>query len=373
VAADTRYACDTLSEMSFRPPTSHILYFGTSAGRYVAALAMSISIAVFQIGCAGSGANRPSTPQVSAGPGIHSLESVPEWALTSTRRDDDSEIGIGSGDTLDRATRYALQDVASRLSVSVESQLRDVYREVQGTSAESLEQVIETRVLGTRFSGWERTRSVQNEGIFWVEVRIDRSRLVRESLLELTDVASAVDERLETARGSALSRLLALQTTSAERERVSNLIALIDALDPTFNRDDWNRRCASWRMIAESARRSLIFEVRSDPASREIARWLESQLASEQYSIRPGNCGSVDAVCIDIRSEIVEADVANRHVAKIRSFLSVLEPGGTVFREVDLTGRGDSKSDRGRARRHALDDLRRNLHASSVLSGLVEP
>lgn len=334
---------------------------------------MALSLAIFQSACAGSSLSGPRPPAVSSGPAAPNLAAVPDWALATTIRDDASEIGIGSGSTLDQATRYALQDVASRLSVSVESQLRDVYREVDGTSAESLEQIIETRVLGTRFSGWERTRSVEREGIFWVEVRIDRRRLVRESMLELSELASNIDAQLETSRGSSLSRLLALQATAPDRERVARLVALIDTLDPSFARDQWNTRRAAWRHIDESARRALVFEVRSDAASTEIARWLESDLASERFTTRPGNCVSGDAICIDIRSEIVEANIANRHVAKIRSFFSVLEPGGGVFREVDLTGRGDSQSTGDRARRQALDDLRRNVLASTVLSGLVKP
>jgi hypothetical protein len=350
-----------------RPPSSYIAVPGYFL------IVVSFSLVTLQAGCAGSGFVRSTPPRVSAGPPIPALESVPEWALANTRGDNEREIGIGSGETLDRATRYALQDVASRLSVSVESQLRDVYREVGGTSAESLERVIETRVLSTRFIGWERVRSVQADGIFWVEVRIDRRRLVRDSVLELSELASNVDLRLESARGSSLTRLVALQATAQDRERVTNLVALIDSLDPTFDREIWIQRRANWQFIDESARRSLIFEVRSDPASSEIARWLESQLALERFVTRQGNCENSDAVCIDIRSEIVEANVANRHVAKIRSFFSVLEPGGSVVREVDLTGRGNSKSDRERAHRLALDDLHRNFEASSVLNGLITP
>jgi hypothetical protein len=78
-------------------------------------------------------------------------------------------------------------------------------------------------------------------------------------------------------------------------------------------------------------------------------------------------------VCIDIRSELEEANVANRHVAKIRSYFAVVEPGGSVIQQTDLTGRGDSKSDRDRARRMALDDLRSRLDSSSVLGGLIAP
>ena len=142
-------------------------------------------------------------------------------------------------------------------------------------------------------------------------------------------------------------------------------------LDPDFDRERWNARRTHWRHIDESARRSLIFEVRSDLASREVARWLESELALEQLVTRNGSCSSDDAVCIEIRSEIVETRIANRHVTKIRSFFALLEPGGSVVREGDVTGRGDSKSDRGRARRKALDDLRRHLRASTVLGGLI--
>jgi hypothetical protein len=192
-------------------------------------------------------------------------------------------------------------------------------------------------------------------------------------MLELNDLAAGVDMRLEGAAGSSLSRLIALQATAHDRERVSSLIALIDALDSDFNRAVWNRRRANWKRIDESARRSLIFEVRSDPASAEIASWLESRLASERFATRQGSCESPEAVCIDIHSEIVEANVANRHIAKIRSFFSVFEPGGIVLREIDLTGRGNSKTDRMRARRQALDDLHLNLQEVGVLSELITP
>ncbi len=329
---------------------------------------------VIQMGCAGTTLFPSSPPDVSAAPPIPTLESVPAWALASTDQNGgDSIVGIGSGNSLDQATRYALSDVASRLSVSVESQLRDVYREVDGTSSASLEHVIETRVLGTRFNSWERTRSAEIKNIFWVEVQIDRDRLVRDSLVELHETASSVDDRLVRAEGSALSRLIALQATATDRDRVSNLVALLDALHPTFNRDEWKNRRAAWRAIDESARRALIFEIRSDPASQEVARWLESQLASQQFSTRSGSCLNGDSVCIDVRSEVVEADVASRYIARIRSYFSILEPGGNLVREIDLSGRGNSSANPARARRSAMDDLRKNFESASILGSLIAP
>jgi hypothetical protein len=233
--------------------------------------------------------------------------------------------------------------------------------------------VIETRVLGPRFSSWERTRSAKIENVFWVEVQIDRKRLVRDSLVELAETASNIDGRLIRAEGSALSRLIALQATAADRDRVANLVALVDALHPSFNREKWNARRAAWRAIDESARRALVFEVRSDTASQEVARWLESQLASEQLITRQGSCLDGDSICIDIRSEVVEADVASRYVARIRSYFSILEPGGSLIREVDLRGRGNSGANPARARRRAMDDLRKNFESASILNSLIEP
>jgi len=145
-------------------------------------------------------------------------------------------------ETIDGAQREELlRDVAARLSVSVESRLRDVYREVEGTSVESLEHVLETRVLGARFHGWERTRSAERDGVFWAEVRIDRRRLIDASLVELNELADQVDARLGGARGSAISTLLTLQATATDRDRVSNLVAVVDALDPDFDRARWDR------------------------------------------------------------------------------------------------------------------------------------
>jgi hypothetical protein len=335
-------------------------------------LGLCLLASAIGLGCA-AGSSSSSLPSVSSAPASPNLATVPDWALSNHTQNDDGEFGIGSGASLDEATRYALQDVASRLSVSVESQLRDVYSETNGTTSESLEHVIETRVTGTRFTGWTRTRSDERHGIFWAEVRIDRRRLARDSQAELTRVAKDVDLQLESAKGSALRRLLALQATDQDRERAANLIALVDVLDADFDRMAWEARRAEWRAIDEAARRALIFEVRADRDSREIASWIESRLVSERLRTRTGTCLGMDAVCIDIRSEITEADIASRHIAKIRSTLAVVEPGGGVVRESDLVGRGDSKSNPGRARRRALEDLRQNIAGFSVLDGLINP
>jgi hypothetical protein len=310
---------------------------------------------------------------VSAKPETLRLASVPQWALSSTFHSEGTKIvGIGSSDSLDQATRQALSDVASRLSVLVESQLREVYREVDGTSTESLEHIIETRVLGTRFSNWERTRSVEVDDVIWVEIQIDRGRLIRDSWLELQEASDNVKRLLSDANPSALDRLLALQTTASDRDRVSNLVALLDTLQPSFDREAWNEQISVWLAFEHSARRALVFEVRSDEWSREIAHWLESKLTTLQLSTRGGNCRNDDSVCIDIRSEVVEAELASRYVTRIRSVFSLVEPGGNTIREVDLVGRGNSSADPARARRHAMDDLRENFEAARIVQSLIE-
>ena len=311
-------------------------------------------------------------PPVQDNVEVVGLATVPEWALATPAEATGSEIGIGSGPTLDQATRYAIQDVASRISVSIESQFTDIYSEKDGTAVESLERVIQTQVTETRFAGWQRTRSAERAGVFWAEVKIDQRRLVRDSMIELVQVANEVDLQLEGAQGSALRRLLAIKTTEPDRQRATALIALIDVLDPAFDRPAWGARRANWRKIDEAARRALVFEVRSDSASREIAHWVESRLVASRLRTRAGECVTRDAVCIDIRSEFTEADEASRHIAKFRATVAVLEPNGAVIQEGDLTGRGESKADAARARRNALDDLRQGLASFGFFEGLIQ-
>ncbi|GEM_PF-5309093 len=330
------------------------------------AIAAAALVSANLTGCA-SLPTANALPPVSAAPPTATLAAVPDWALADGSQASELEVGIGSGASLDEATRLALQDVASRLSVSIESAMTDRYEERDGRTIESLEQVIETRVTGTRFTGWRRTRSEERLGTWWAEVRIDRARLAADTRAELNRIVQDVDLKLDTAAGSALRRLLALEHTAIDRERVGHLVSLVDLLELDFDPGIWETRRSRWRTIDEAARRALVFEVRADRDSQEIASWVESRLVAERLRTRNGGCESPDAVCIDIRSEITEADVASRHVARIRSTFALLEPGGTVVRESERTGRGASKSDRERARRKALEDLRNAMASFSVL------
>ena len=298
---------------------------------------------------------------------------MPEWALANPSRQPGAEIGIGSGRSLDEATRYALQDVAARLSVSVESELRDTLAEDStGTTVERLEQVIETRVTGARFSGWERTRTVERAGTFWAEVRIDTDRLARDARSELERLGDDIDARVADTDASALRRLVSLQAVAGDRTRVGDLVSLVDVLDGGFDRSQWETRRASWRAADEEARRALVFEIRTDALSREIADSIESRLVGARLRTRSGRCQSDDAICIDIRSDLTETEVASRHIARIRSTVLVLEPGGTVFTENAIVARGDSKSDREIARQRAFDALRADI-AAGVLDRNLTP
>lgn len=165
---------------------------------------------------------------------------------------------------------------------------------------------------------------------------------------------------------------MSLQSVASDRARVSDLISLIDVLDAEFDRAGWERRRAGWREADEGARRALVFEIRTDALSRELADSIESRLVGARLRTRTGGCQSPDTICIDIRSDLTETKVARRHIARIRSTVLVLEPGGTVFTQKAIVGRGDSKSDGMLARRRALDALRADI-ADGILDRNLSP
>jgi len=126
-----------------------------------------LCLVLIQTGCTPCPSIQAMRPDVSAQPGAVRLGSTSSWTLTSTiHANRTKSVGLGSGKSLKQATHHALKDVAARLSLSVESRLRSVYREVYGTSTEELEHVIETHVLGTRFSNWDPTRSIGIDKLF---------------------------------------------------------------------------------------------------------------------------------------------------------------------------------------------------------------
>ncbi len=322
----------------------------------------------------GCGASRAPGPRAgAAGAEASEPASTPAWALQAREPDPGFVHGIGSAGTLDAATQVALQDLASRLSIQVESSLRAVAWERDGREGGRVDSRIETRLLPTQLQGWERTRSARSGDRFWVEVRIDRARLVRSTRRELDEQVRRVDLRLAAADGSALRTLAALELSVAERERTDHLISLLRGLDGNLDVSPWLERRDAWRQADAESRRALRFAVRSDGESQEIARWVVSALAAEQLAVRERGCLEPETVCIDIRSELVEAAVASRYVTQIRSVFAVHEPSGALLGERDLRGRGDSAADRERARRAALEDLRRRLTASPVLTELLVP
>jgi hypothetical protein len=322
-------------------------------------------------GCGSNGPGRAALAPVSAAPPPQRDCAAPDWAQPDGGSSRAYEQGIGSASTRSEASRRALEHLAGRLSTFVESRTVDSYQELDGRTRERLEQEIRTRVAGTRLEGWEEARAEERCGSWWVEVRIDRGNLVQSARAELDRLAQDVDLRLESADDSALRRLLALQRTAEDRERASQLISLIDVLDPDFDRPGWEARQASWRSTDEAARRSLVFEIRSDADAEPIADWIETRLVRQRLRMREGDCRMGDAICIDVRSKFTETYVVGRHIARVRATVLVLDPTGSTVQSGELQGSGQAKSDPALARRNALADLERRLHDFAILNGLL--
>lgn len=332
--------------------------------RLAAAIA---AVTLCALGCAGNGA----PPSVSAAPPDALRCSPPEWTVQGAARSDAFEHGVGTAEDPERARRLALENLVGRLSTFVESNTVDRLAAVDGVASESLQQEIRTRVAGTRVEGWEQTRLEERCGSYWVEVRVEREQLVRSARSELDRLAQDLDLRLESSRGSALRELMALRRTAPSRERATSLVSLISVLDPTFDHATWKQRRARWRRTDETARRTLVFEIRSDDDSRELAGWVESLLVSKRLRTRTGSCMPSDAVCVDIRSVVKEDYVAGRHIAQIRSTLAILGSDGSVIRSTKLEAFGKSRSDRALARRDALDQLERRVRGAELLDELI--
>lgn len=118
--------------------------------------------------------------------------STPEWVLNPTPETNHSFIAVGHGMSLTSAKNMAMAQINARLWTQVESSgyERQVWREYNGTgtSQEEGRTQTTTKTAPVVLVGMEYPKTVQSDGIYYVEAMIDRSNIKTQLEKELINI-----------------------------------------------------------------------------------------------------------------------------------------------------------------------------------------
>lgn len=110
---------------------------------------------------------------------MQNLSDYPSWYLSPEPNNSQEIYGIGEGFTLEEATKDALADAASRLSVSISATSTLLLQENNFDASEETRRKIEQNIEKIDFPGFEVSQSASLADKIYVQVSIDRQNFIK--------------------------------------------------------------------------------------------------------------------------------------------------------------------------------------------------
>jgi hypothetical protein len=294
--------------------------------------------------------------------------SAPDWVQKPPADTAALYYGVGEGSDLESARRTALRDVAAKLRVSVSSTV-DSQVTVANAAADRFSRTrISEEVRKTTFSKHQLERSEKSGGSVFALVSVDRSLLASETRHRLDEIGRAVRQALSGARGAqGLERLRLAGQARAQADEGNDLLSLLAAASPGFDRDPYARDFEAARGLHDDTRRSLGFRLQHRPADEDVAALLRKSMS--EAGLRLQESGAAPAV-VAVTVEPHEQTIYNSVIVRLKVGLSLRNERGGVFAQKEFTVEGSSASDRALARQAAIRKLAAEFNARGAAAAI---
>jgi hypothetical protein len=278
----------------------------------------------------------------------NTVQSVPSWYLNPTPNSTLFLYGTGEGKSLQEAKNSALNDMASRLSVTLDSTLNQNKRLVSNTLQKEvyekkLTQNITLKVKEINFTNASLEHSQVVGNSFFVQMRVNRQELFNHQKEQFVLNENHINTILEqNSTLPILEQIYALEKLEPTLEKATSQALILTALDNTFQSNNYVQKYHNIALKKESLKQNLRIKLSSNLSQKHFANELIQLLNQEGYKI------SSDEQNLEIRlnSTINYSVVMGWHIAKTTTVIAVISQGKIVSNHIiNSVGRSSSSQE----------------------------
>ena len=251
---------------------------------------------------------------------------MPQWALTPPPNDAQWLYGSGTGRTTQEATRAALADLASRVSVTIASSLQTqtTLHEAGSTRYQKTStHQIRSEVALLSFRHHEVHAATQlGADHFVVLVRSDRHLFVRTLKAEIqTLFADLMREERDT---NPIERYRLLQARHTQARQSQEKLWVLSGLDLDFDATPYEQKITHLHDRQNEARQAITFTLSAnDPYSAKMAEAIEAGLGRAGFVVYPPQEASLE---IRLQTELHPSNTSGLKIADITLHLQTHKP-----------------------------------------------
>lgn len=163
-----------------------------------------------------------------------SFAAPPSWYTEEQKDTASAFYGVGEGETSEEATKAALNDIASKIAVTVQSKYKSEQKLNNAEYSNIAENTIVANVKKMKFNNYQVAKKTSSGDTYYALVKVDRMLLADEKTTELDSAAQKLEsEYSEAMQSSELERLKKLIVMEDEISAMNEKTFLLKSISPS--------------------------------------------------------------------------------------------------------------------------------------------
>ncbi|MBE0492810.1 MAG: LPP20 family lipoprotein [Thiomicrospira sp.] len=293
------------------------------------------------VGCASS----PSKPPSSA-----SQTAQPKPELMVPPDNQAHFYAQGFGESEQSAQQDALARIATRISVSVQSQTETNLSVTMRDGDEQVEQDFRNRVLtqtkAIDFVGVSLLDQQRNAGQVEVVVSVNRQALIQSYQNKLNQAQSQLRHDFELYKQTSLFEQLKNKPTIMQQSaELMSTLSVMQVLQPTYKPDAVISLNQTLYVHMSQQQQAAVFSIQADQNSQALAQLIEQQLTTENYKL--SNTGANVRIQLSTQTSPMSVRTTDARIASLKmvnrdSQITVTDVNNRTVSTVNMKARGVS-------------------------------
>lgn len=297
---------------------------------------LSFILSIAFIGC--------SKPSLLSLKQTTSQHTTPKWYLLSPNNNTLFIYGTGEGDTKEEAKNNALNEMASKLVVSVGSSLKTTTKVSDDSYSKNIQRDVKIDIQKIKFINAKIEKIVQIGDKFYILLKVNRIELFEQKRKEFDINDERVTKQYNSISSYAkLEKIKILQNISPDLINGKQQALILNAINNDFNQAPYMKKYDSYLDEIYNLKKSSSIYVSTNNKHRYFADSLIEMLNQKQYKIGEDKNSDIK---IKINNKIKYSIARGWNIAKVITTLSVISNGKTISnKNISTLGRSSTSKE----------------------------
>jgi hypothetical protein len=246
------------------------------------------------------------------------MNTVPKWYTTPVSDNQSYWFDSGVGMNKDEAIRKALSNIASKISVTVNSTFTDILRENRGISESFNESSVEVKTENIHFPGYEIQQIQESQNKVYVFIRVSKHQFINEKMNNFRIKNKAIQNMYSQMKtGHPLTTIKGKNKLNKLISQAMSTAVILSRFNETFAIDKCLKEYMTYQQNIRSILSSLNICIKSDAHSKPVASHIKELLTSENIHVVDQLSNPENAAVIYLKGHQKKMNLDNEYLVKI--------------------------------------------------------